>query len=226
MSTDITLKSGIKEFGFLLENKEAWLSTLVITDIFGKVHKNVLEKIDNILKKPDDFTERNFRISEYKDKSGKTNKQYLLNNKSFALVAMGFTGAKALNFKKQYINAFEDMRNLIETRELAKTDYIKMTDAIQKYIVDANAHTYSNEANMINKLVLGMTAKQFKESHNLKPTDANRDHYAIYQIKIWEACQIMNAYLISAKISFDQRREMLKAHADELTLEYNTKLLN
>ena len=51
MSTDITLKSGIKEFGFLLENKEAWLSTLVITDIFGKVHKNVLEKIDNITNK-------------------------------------------------------------------------------------------------------------------------------------------------------------------------------
>ena len=208
--TDVTLKSGIKEFGFLLQDKGAWLSTRKVATIFGKDHAKVLRTVANLIKNDDKFSKANFGLSKYKDASGKTNKEYLLNSKSFTLVAMGFNGEEALKFKKDYIDAFENMRELIITRELSKDGYKLMGEAIKTYLDDNhNPYLYSNEANMINKLVLGMTAKKFKELNNLDKNDANRDHYAISQLDIWDKCQRFNAQLISIGVDFKERKEML-----------------
>ena len=53
-----------------------------------------------------EFLAANFRLSEYTDAQGKPRKQYIITKDGFALLAMGFTGAKALQFKIAYINAF------------------------------------------------------------------------------------------------------------------------
>lgn len=60
-----------------------------------------------------DFAARNFLLSEYTDTSGKKNKQYILTRDGFTLLAMGFTGAKAMQFKVAYISAFNRMEQLI-----------------------------------------------------------------------------------------------------------------
>lgn len=60
-----------------------------------------------------EFLAANFRLSEYTDAQGKPRKQYIITKDGFALLAMGFTGAKALQFKIAYINAFNRMERLI-----------------------------------------------------------------------------------------------------------------
>lgn len=64
------------------------------------------------------MTEPYFRLSHYQDKSGKTNKKYNMSRDGFSLLAMGFTGKKALDWKIKYNQAF----NLMEKTLLQKQD--------------------------------------------------------------------------------------------------------
>lgn len=103
-----------------------------VAEQFGKSHKHVLEAIDNLtaqlisadqgLNEPNfrlvneeikDFAELNFTLYEYTDAKGEARPEYLLTRDGFTLLAMGFTGAKALQFKVAYINAFNRMEMLL-----------------------------------------------------------------------------------------------------------------
>jgi Rha family phage regulatory protein len=53
-------------------------------------------------------------LDSYKDSTGRVLKQYLLTQDGFTLLAMGFTGAKALEFKLMYIKAFNEMKKELE----------------------------------------------------------------------------------------------------------------
>jgi len=205
---EIIINNGIEDLNIFEKDSEAWVSSRTIADKFEKRHKDVLEKIDQILNEDnDEFTERNFRLSSFKDSSGKKNKEYLLNRKSFSLIVMSFTGKKALQFKKQYINRFEDMYNLIQTRLLSKEGYRIMTDAIKSYIDNPKFYDYAREADMINKIVLGMSAKEFKE---LNFTENVRDNIVAEKLNNLNKAQILNAQLIIARFSFSERQSAIE----------------
>ena len=77
---------------------------------FGKQHKHVLDKIAALLADlPTEFAGPNFRLSEFTDSTGRTLPAYRLTRDGFTLLAMGFTGKKALAFKLAYIDAFNRM---------------------------------------------------------------------------------------------------------------------
>ena len=81
-----------------------------VADFFGRDHKSVLRAIENLTHDlPKEFTERNFAPSEYTDSTGRTLPAYRLTRDGFTLLAMGFTGKKALAFKLAYIDAFNRM---------------------------------------------------------------------------------------------------------------------
>lgn len=85
-------------------------TSLDIARHFGKLHNEVLRRIANLLEQlPTDFTERNFALSEYTDDSGRKLPAYRITRDGFTLLAMGFTGKKALQFKLAYIDAFNRM---------------------------------------------------------------------------------------------------------------------
>lgn len=44
-----------------------------------------------------------FILSEYKDRTGRKLKQYLMTRDGFTLLAIGFTGSKALELKLKFI---------------------------------------------------------------------------------------------------------------------------
>ena len=52
------------------------VTSLQVAEAFGKEHKHVMEAIRNILES-DDFTESNFRLSEYRDSTGRTLPMYV-----------------------------------------------------------------------------------------------------------------------------------------------------
>ena len=110
-----------------------------VAEQFGKRHTEVLRAIDSLLEDlnlnerkiasvegendadnitvlpspTSDFAAQNFLLTEYKDGKGELRPEYLLTRDGFTLLAMGFTGAKALTFKVAYINAFNHMEQLL-----------------------------------------------------------------------------------------------------------------
>lgn len=89
-----------------------------IAEDFEKEHFNVVRDIENLIKgiiKNEDTPEKMFIESEYQNEQNKQwYKEYLLTKDGFSLLVMGFTGAKALQWKLKYIEAFNKMEQAIK----------------------------------------------------------------------------------------------------------------
>lgn len=206
---ELTITKGWEDLKIFEQDKDAWVSSRNIAEIFEKNHQHILEKIHEILKNPDNFTHGIFRQSFYINKQNKKQPEYLLNRKSFALVVMGFTGEKALKFKKDYINAFESMYELIQTRILSKMGYREMTLSIKENIDNKNDYTYAIESNMINQIILGMTAKQFREINGIDDYESIRDNILLEKLEKLNNAQLLNSQLIKAKLNYETRKTIL-----------------
>lgn len=97
-------------------NNEAVTSSRLVAEYFGKQHKSILRAIRN-LNCSKEFNEHNFAPVEYTDKKGEIRQEYLMTKDGFTILAMGFTGAKAMQFKEAYINAFNKMQNLLKSND-------------------------------------------------------------------------------------------------------------
>jgi Rha family phage regulatory protein len=82
-----------------------------VASCFGKRHDHVLRDIDNLLKSlhSPDLGNGLFVEVEQPDGQGINHQTFDMTRDGFALLAMGFTGAKALQFKLRYIDQFNRM---------------------------------------------------------------------------------------------------------------------
>lgn len=96
----------------IVHNKQAVTTSLHVAEVFGKDHKHVLETISNLA--AEKSAAKFFAEATY-DNRGKQYPMYYMNRDGFTLLAMGFTGKKALQFKISYINAFNSMETQIKT---------------------------------------------------------------------------------------------------------------
>lgn len=86
------------------------VTSLQVTEAFGKEHKNVLADIRNTLSKcSESFTALNFQLSEYTDPTGRKLPMYLLSKDGLMMVTMGYTTPGAMKIKEAYINRFNEM---------------------------------------------------------------------------------------------------------------------
>ena len=105
---------------------QALTTSREIADYFGKAHKNVVRDIRNTLEQLEqtpegqEFSRLNFELTYYTDGQGKPRPAYVLTRDGFTLLAMGFTGARAMQFKVAYINAFNRMAAMISASQAAE----------------------------------------------------------------------------------------------------------
>lgn len=109
------------------------VSSQEVASHFGKRHADLLRSIQAIVRNsPEGFGERNFAFSEYTDTTGRKLPAYLLTRDGFVIVAMGFTGPKAIKWKIAYIQAFNAMEAEIsghpaQTPALPSADLSRLT---------------------------------------------------------------------------------------------------
>lgn len=101
-----------------VRNHTVFASSKHIADFFGKRHDNVLRDIDNLLRQEPKMRLLNFEettIDRQNPIGGATIKSraYNMNRDGFTLIAMGFTGKRALAWKLKYIEAFNAMEAII-----------------------------------------------------------------------------------------------------------------
>ena len=96
----------------VINNNQMVVSSKDIAEHLGKQHKDVLENIHNILAAENSATK--FYQETTHQNRGKDYKAYLMNRDGFSLLAMGFTGKKALQWKLKYIEAFNEMEETLK----------------------------------------------------------------------------------------------------------------
>lgn len=147
----IDFKGNIHDLVFY-NNGRALTTSRIIAEKFEEEHKNVLQIIDALINnnidndKINDFNQLNFKPVEYLDAKGELRKAYELTEEGFSLVALSFTGNKALEFKVDFINAFFQMRTALMNRIKAEVIRTVLPESNGKrnyvYIIGNNDNDY------------------------------------------------------------------------------------
>lgn len=113
------------------KNNQLITDSQTLAKVFGKRHSDIISTIEN-LEIPNEFRVRNFQQSKFKisNRNGMSYKKYEITRDGFTLLAMGFTGAKAMKFKIDYINAF----NAMEQAMLKHVQYDKDSGFVSKLL--------------------------------------------------------------------------------------------
>lgn len=103
-------------------NENIVTTSLLVAEKFEKEHKNVLRDIENLVAQ-NSAAKLLFIESAYENR-GKQYPMYIMNRDGFSLLVMGFTGKKALDFKLEYINAFNQMEKTIKGLDFSNPDTV------------------------------------------------------------------------------------------------------
>ena len=115
-----------------INHSEPVTTSEFVAKAFGKEHKNVLARIEEIRAQvPDFFGKLNFKLIEKERKNNLgfilKDKAYELTKNGFMLLVMGFTGKAAMGVKIAYINAFDSLADRL--KQLQK-DYVTVNHQI------------------------------------------------------------------------------------------------
>ena len=128
----------------------------------------------------------------------------------FTMLVMGYTGAKAMRFKELYIKRFNEMERFIKTLVMARKDYPLLTENVKLLHENPKPYHFSNECDMINRIVLGMSAKQFRTIHNIEKGTSIRPYLTEQQIEWIEQLQKVDVGLLVSVPDLEQRKRYLE----------------
>lgn len=117
------------------------VSSRQVAENFGKEHKNVLQSITELIVQMSSAENlaNLFIQSEYADKYGRMQKEYLMTRDGFSLLVMGFTGNKALEWKLKYIEAFNHMEAELNSPERIMARALKIAEEKLTLLTSENA---------------------------------------------------------------------------------------
>lgn len=202
----------IDEYGlFADKNDTARVDSRYVAECFEKRHDDVLKSIRN-LDCSDEFRLRNFAESFYKNKQGKKQPCYCMTRDGFVFLVMGYRGKKAAHFKEMYIRRFNEMEGHIKSLVSARQEFPLLTDNIKLAYDNPKPYHYSNECDMINRIVLGMTSKQYKIAHDIPSNESIRPYLSEEQIKLLDILQKVDIGLLFSVSDYHKRKQLLESY--------------
>lgn len=192
-------------------------NSLMVAKMFGKRHDNVLRDVQT-LDCSREFSLLNFEESKYTDERGKKQPCFNMTRDGFVFLVMGYRGKKAAHFKEAYIRRFNEMEAFIRTLVDTRTQFPLLTENIKLLHENPQRYHFSNECDMLNKLVLGMTAKKFKEVNGLGDVKSIRPYLTADQIELLDILQKVDIGLLVSVPDFEQRKRHLEWYMQK-TLE-------
>lgn len=107
----------MKDLVFRGQNDQVITTSLLVAETFEKEHRNVLKSIRKLMSATNVAVAQMFDETTYVNEQGKEQPMFVMNRDGFTLLAMGFSGEKALEFKVKYINAFNAMEAELKSQK-------------------------------------------------------------------------------------------------------------
>ena len=107
----------MKDLVFRGQNDQVITTSLLVAETFEKEHRNVLKSIRKLMSATNVAVAQMFDETTYVNEQGKEQPMFVMNRDGFTLLAMGFSGEKALEFKVKYINAFNKMESELKSQQ-------------------------------------------------------------------------------------------------------------
>jgi Rha family phage regulatory protein len=184
---------------------------------FGKAHKNVLSAIHRLLPDlPDDFGRLNFEPTEYTDDHNRQQPEFRLTQDGFLMLAMGFTGREAAQWRAQFIKAFNALSKAVQRQQRerlspawqsARAQVAAQHSAVNAVLVEVRRaagkltepHHLANEARLIGYALTGT------------PAGLDRDTLAADQLRLLHLVEAQDLILLVQGASYDARKAALRA---------------
>lgn len=149
----------------IMHDEKVVTTSLKVAEIFEKEHRDVMKSIRNL-------TAQNFAVKKmfveesYLNSRNQQQPMFYMNRDGFTLLAMGFTGSKAMEFKLKYIDAFNKMEKQIkeETKFRLPTNLNEMSTMFYSVMKDQDKkiEEQSEKVNFLMNLS-GLTSPRNKE---------------------------------------------------------------
>ena len=213
------------DFNLYEKGGKPFCDSLMVAETFRKEHKHILDSIEgedtiknnkrrlvgivpNLLESAENPADY-FIKDKYIDSRNRTQPKYLMSRDGFTLLVMGFTGKEAFKFKLDYINRFNQMEEFINSILTTKMEFPAFTEAVLLAHDEPKHYHFSNEINMIYRIVLGMDAKKFREVNDLEKGVVIKSYLTIEQIKAVEMLQRVDIGLLEIGLDYERRKEVL-----------------
>lgn len=212
------------KYGVFADTKDtARVDSLFVAEFFEKRHDHVIRDIRKITDPKsglsEGFIQTNFKADSYKDSTGRKLPCYFMTRDGFTMLVMGYTGQKAMKFKELYIKRFNEMEQFIKTLVSARKEFPLLTDNIKLLHENPKPYHFSNECDMLNRIVTGMSAKQFRTANGIEKGKSIRPHLSDEQITMLETLQKVDVGLLVAVPDYQQRKRHLEWY--KLKMEEN-----
>ena len=209
------------EYGIFADAHDtARVDSLFVAQAFEKEHKNVVREIERLTASDSglsqEFNALNVERITYRDSRGRKQRAYGMTRDGFVLLVMGFTGQKALRFKELYIKRFNEMEKFIKTLVSARQEFPLLTENIKLLHDKPKPYHFSNECDMLNRIVLGMTAKQFRLANDIEKGKSIRPYLSKEQIEMLEILQKVDVGLLVAFPAYEDRKRHLEWYKTKL----------
>lgn len=198
-------------------------TSLDVAETFEKEHYHVMEDIREIQSKisTPEFSGL-FYEGEYKASNGKKNPMYYMNRDGFTLLAMGYTGDKAMKFKLAYINQFNQMEELLKGKLIEREKGIAVRQSLTKAIRQSgendrtHGHAYSLYTDLVYRAVFGKSAKQLREEYGITKQDNLRDLFAQEELAKVKSVEMVVSGLVDCGWGYDEIRDFITNSARKL----------
>ena len=151
------------------DNDLALTTSLLVAEKFGKEHSKVIRTIESLVLGEANFGLANyFEKSSYVDSQNKSRPMYIMNRDGFSLLVMGFTGKKALQFKLEFIDAFNEMeRTIKENRPKLSPAEFLLQQAQMMVDVERRQKELANRTSNIENKIAEMERQKEQATYNL-----------------------------------------------------------
>lgn len=149
----------------IMHDQQAVTTSLVLAEVFEKKHQHVMEAIRKLTVE-NSTVKKMFVEDSYLNSRNQQQPMYYMNRDGFTLLAMGFTGSKAMEFKLKYIEAFNQMEKKIkeETQFRLPTNLNEMSTMFYSVMKDQDKKI-EEQGEKVNFLMnlSGLTSPRNKE---------------------------------------------------------------
>lgn len=195
------------------------MTSLEIADLVEKRHDNVkrlIEKLaeNNVISYPqieDGIKSANGVITKLYVFSGEQGKR-----DSIIVVAQlcpEFTASivdRWQHLEKKELSKLEKKAKRTDT----KIEYKPMTNAIALDHAEPKPYHFSNEADMINRIILGTTSSKFRKENDISEKESIRDYMTVNQLDAFLSLQRANTVYIEDGLNYQERKIKLQSLFD------------
>lgn len=203
------------------------MTSVEMSKLTNKRHDSVMRTIKFLL---DEETLRSTSCGTYKTEQGNEYPMYLFDKVDSLVIAARLSPKFMTAIIDRWLELEQkqiDRANWLEARQKVINSnkyYNVCLDELYKSTHDNKNtphHVYSNEANMIDTIVLGCNAKEYRERNNLNHVEALRDFLTDEQNNLIDILQKRDAVYIEDGLSYKERKIKLLDFANK----YRIKLL-